>query len=97
MSVAVAWRIRSGGALQFLVVNPTIPHNSLYLAKRRSKVEALFSHHDELREICISPLTATSCNARPEMLQWTNRRNVAESLAIQSSEMKMCNRSELRL
>ncbi len=28
MSVAVAWRIRSGGALQFLVVNPAIPHNS---------------------------------------------------------------------
>src|SRR5205809_6450696 len=26
----------SGGALQFLVVNPTIPHNSLYLAERRS-------------------------------------------------------------
>src|SRR5260370_18392723 len=32
MSVAVAWRIRSGGALQFLVVNPAIPHNSRHPA-----------------------------------------------------------------
>jgi hypothetical protein len=64
-----------------------MPHNSLYLAKRRSDVEALFCHHDELRENGVPPLTATYRNARPEISRRTIQQNLAGSPPTQSSEM----------
>jgi hypothetical protein len=43
MSVAVACRMRSGGALQFLVVNPAIPHNALHRSVLREVRAQMFS------------------------------------------------------
>jgi len=77
-------------------VNPTIPHNSLYPTKRRLNVKALFSRHDELRENCFPPLTATSCMHGWKMLRRTNRQNLAGLRTIQSSEMEACKRFELQ-
>jgi len=78
-------------------VNPAIPHNSLYLVERRSDVVTLFCHLYELRENGVPPLTATFCNARPEIWRRTIQQNLAGSPAIQSGEMKVCKRFELQL
>src|SRR5713226_8757426 len=62
MSVAVAWRIRSGGALQFLVVNPAIPHNSghLTLVSEWNLNYLPYSHQPSQNIIFLGLLQATS-------------------------------------
>ena len=62
----------------------------MYLAERRSFARALFSHHDELRENCFPPLTATFCNARLENVAAHEPAKSGGLRAIQSSEMEVC-------
>jgi hypothetical protein len=47
MSVAVASRMRSGGALQVLVVKPAIPHNALHRSVSRGFRAQMFSKSQE--------------------------------------------------
>ncbi len=62
MSVAVAWRIRSGGALQCLVVNPAIPHNSRHpaLVSEWNLNYLPYSHQPSQNIIFLGLLQATS-------------------------------------
>src|ERR1700739_3725570 len=94
MRVAVACRIRSGGALQFLVVNPVMPHTSGHSPLPLEMHSRCLADWKQLYQDIISRRRFTP----KESSNYANTRNLTERAAARSRHSResgrRCKRGE---